>query len=106
MRSLEDLGRLGPILLVAFVAAALIALVLTPVVRTLALRFDFVDRPDRRRVNTRPVPRAGGLGRREPGGLGGRRRLLFFILARQRHVERLAAAGAFNALAGQLVAQA
>jgi len=52
---------LGPILLV-FVAAALIALGLTPVIRWIVLRYDVVDRPDHpRRINTETVPRGGGL---------------------------------------------
>ena len=41
--------------------AALLALVLTPVVRWVVLRYEIVDRPEARRVNTIPVPRAGGL---------------------------------------------
>jgi len=50
-----------PIIAVVFVAAALLALVLTPVARRLALRFELVDRPDPRRVNPVPIPRGGGL---------------------------------------------
>jgi UDP-GlcNAc:undecaprenyl-phosphate GlcNAc-1-phosphate transferase len=45
----------------AFLVAALLALGLTPVVRAASRRLGMVDVPDRRRVNTRPVPRAGGL---------------------------------------------
>jgi len=45
----------------AFVAAALISLWLTPLVRRLARRVDAVDRPEERRVNTSPVPRGGGV---------------------------------------------
>jgi UDP-GlcNAc:undecaprenyl-phosphate/decaprenyl-phosphate GlcNAc-1-phosphate transferase len=45
----------------AFIAAALIALVLTPVVRAVALRVDAVDTPDHRRVNLVPLPRGGGV---------------------------------------------
>jgi UDP-GlcNAc:undecaprenyl-phosphate/decaprenyl-phosphate GlcNAc-1-phosphate transferase len=57
-----DVGSyLGPIVL-AFVVATLIALGLTPVVRTIVLRYEIVDRPDGdRRVNTVSVPRGGGL---------------------------------------------
>ena len=51
---------LGPIVVV-FLLAALIALVLTPVVRRIVLRYEVVDHPDARRVNTVPVPRGGGL---------------------------------------------
>jgi UDP-GlcNAc:undecaprenyl-phosphate GlcNAc-1-phosphate transferase len=61
MRFAPDAGDLLPAILVAFAAAALLALALTPVVREFARRFGLVDRPDPRRVNLRPVPRAGGL---------------------------------------------
>ena len=50
----------GPIA-ITFAAAALIAIVLTPVVRRVMLRYEIVDRPNSRRVNTIPVPRGGGL---------------------------------------------
>ena len=50
----------APILAV-FLIAVLLALVITPVVRRVVLRLDVVDRPEARRVNTSPVPRAGGL---------------------------------------------
>lgn len=53
-------ASLGPILVVFF-AAALVSLGLTPLVRRMVLRYDIVDRPSARRVNTRTVPRAGGL---------------------------------------------
>jgi UDP-GlcNAc:undecaprenyl-phosphate/decaprenyl-phosphate GlcNAc-1-phosphate transferase len=51
---------IGPIVIV-FVLAAIIAFVVTPIVRTVVLRYEIVDRPDARRVNTIPVPRGGGL---------------------------------------------
>ena len=51
---------LGPIIVV-FVAAAILALVLTPLVRWVVLHYEIVDRPNARRVNTSPVPRGGGL---------------------------------------------
>ncbi len=47
--------------LLAFLAAAGLALLLTPVVRRLARRVDAIDLPDARRVNTSPVPRGGGV---------------------------------------------
>ncbi len=47
--------------LAAFSTAALVTLVLTPLVRRLALARGLVDLPDQRRVHTRPVPRLGGL---------------------------------------------
>jgi UDP-GlcNAc:undecaprenyl-phosphate GlcNAc-1-phosphate transferase len=53
-------ASVGPIIVV-FVAAALLALVITPLVRRIVVRHDIVDRPEARRVNTSPVPRAGGL---------------------------------------------
>lgn len=53
-------GSVGPIV-VAFLAAALLALLLTPLVRRIVTRYDIVDRPEARRVNVAPVPRAGGL---------------------------------------------
>jgi UDP-GlcNAc:undecaprenyl-phosphate/decaprenyl-phosphate GlcNAc-1-phosphate transferase len=53
-------GAVGPIIVV-FVVAALLALVLTPIVRRVVLRNGIVDRPNARRVNVVPVPRAGGL---------------------------------------------
>jgi UDP-GlcNAc:undecaprenyl-phosphate/decaprenyl-phosphate GlcNAc-1-phosphate transferase len=50
----------GPIVVV-FILAGLIALGLTPLVRRIVLRYEIVDRPNARRVNTIPVPRGGGL---------------------------------------------
>ncbi len=61
MNFIEGVGSsIGPIV-VAFLAAAAIAFLLTPVVRRLVLRHDVVDRPDARRVNVTPIPRAGGI---------------------------------------------
>jgi UDP-GlcNAc:undecaprenyl-phosphate GlcNAc-1-phosphate transferase len=51
---------LGPIIAV-FVVAALISLLLTPLVRRVVVRYDIVDRPNARRVNTRAIPRGGGV---------------------------------------------
>jgi UDP-GlcNAc:undecaprenyl-phosphate GlcNAc-1-phosphate transferase len=53
-------NAVGPIV-VAFLVAAFLALVLTPLVRSVVLRHEIVDRPEARRVNTIPVPRGGGL---------------------------------------------
>jgi UDP-GlcNAc:undecaprenyl-phosphate GlcNAc-1-phosphate transferase len=50
-----------PYLLGALVLAAALSLLLTPLVQRVARRLDVVDLPDHRRVNTRPVPRGGGL---------------------------------------------
>ena len=61
MTLIEEVGAsVGPIVAV-FVAAALLAFILTPLVRRVVLRYRIVDRPNARRVNTRPIPRAGGL---------------------------------------------
>ena len=53
-------AAIGPILVVFFVAAVL-SLILTPLVRRLVTRFDLLDHPDARRVNIVPIPRGGGL---------------------------------------------
>jgi UDP-GlcNAc:undecaprenyl-phosphate/decaprenyl-phosphate GlcNAc-1-phosphate transferase len=50
-----------PIIVVAFAVAVAISYLLTPAVRRLAIRLRMVDRPNHRRVNTRPVPRGGGI---------------------------------------------
>jgi UDP-GlcNAc:undecaprenyl-phosphate/decaprenyl-phosphate GlcNAc-1-phosphate transferase len=50
-----------PYILAAFGAAAVIAFVLTPLVRRIALRVDAVDRPGHRRVNLVPIARGGGV---------------------------------------------
>ena len=42
-------------------AAALTTLLLVPAVKGLAIRLDAVDYPSKRRINTEPVPRMGGL---------------------------------------------
>jgi UDP-GlcNAc:undecaprenyl-phosphate/decaprenyl-phosphate GlcNAc-1-phosphate transferase len=54
-------GSTVPLLLLAFLGTALLALVLTPAIRTLVRRRGMVDKPNHRRVNTSPVPRGGGL---------------------------------------------
>ena len=54
-------GAALPYLLAAFVAAALISFVLTPLVRRISLGLNAVDEPGMRRVNTVPVPRGGGV---------------------------------------------
>jgi UDP-GlcNAc:undecaprenyl-phosphate GlcNAc-1-phosphate transferase len=61
MTFIPGVGAIVPALVVAFASAALLALVLTPAIRRFARAFDLVDRPDARRVNLRPIPRAGGL---------------------------------------------
>jgi UDP-GlcNAc:undecaprenyl-phosphate GlcNAc-1-phosphate transferase len=54
-------GPTVPWLLIALLAAAGVSFALTPLVRRLAVRFDAVDLPGHRRVNTSPVPRGGGV---------------------------------------------
>jgi UDP-GlcNAc:undecaprenyl-phosphate GlcNAc-1-phosphate transferase len=56
-----NLDEAIPLFLVAFVAATVIAFVVTPLVRRIAIRHGVVDRPNERRVNVRPVPRGGGV---------------------------------------------
>ena len=54
----------GPLLwpiVVVFAGAAILTLALTPVVRRFVVHHEIVDLPDERRVNTVPMPRAGGL---------------------------------------------
>jgi UDP-N-acetylmuramyl pentapeptide phosphotransferase/UDP-N-acetylglucosamine-1-phosphate transferase len=54
-------GQTVPWLLLALVAAAAISFTLTPLVRRVAIRFNAVDLPGHRRVNTSPIPRGGGV---------------------------------------------
>ena len=61
MRLIANLPPLLPAFVGAFVAAALISFLLTPVVRGLALRLNVVDEPNHRRVNTRTIARGGGV---------------------------------------------
>ena len=61
MRFISAAEGLLPLLIGAFLAASLIALIVTPIVRTLVGRRGIVDAPNHRRVNTSPVPRGGGI---------------------------------------------
>jgi UDP-GlcNAc:undecaprenyl-phosphate GlcNAc-1-phosphate transferase len=61
MTFISDTGSALPWMIAVFVAAALLSLALTPVVRRLVTRHGLIDRPEARRVNTVPIPRAGGL---------------------------------------------
>jgi UDP-GlcNAc:undecaprenyl-phosphate/decaprenyl-phosphate GlcNAc-1-phosphate transferase len=61
MRLIPTLGEVLPLLAATFAVAAVIALLVTPVVRRLAIRLDTVDLPNHRRVNANPVPRGGGV---------------------------------------------
>ena len=46
---------------VIFIVAVITTVVLTPFARFIATKFDAIDYPDRRRVNTEPIPRMGGI---------------------------------------------
>jgi UDP-GlcNAc:undecaprenyl-phosphate/decaprenyl-phosphate GlcNAc-1-phosphate transferase len=50
----------GPVW-ISFAMALLVALMLTPVLRHLALRFGFLDHPNQRSSHSRPTPRSGGV---------------------------------------------
>jgi UDP-GlcNAc:undecaprenyl-phosphate/decaprenyl-phosphate GlcNAc-1-phosphate transferase len=50
-----------PVVIIGFVAAALISLWATPFIRDFVRRRGIVDRPDARRVNRRTLPRGGGI---------------------------------------------
>ena len=54
-------GDAFPWVVVVFVTAAVLSLVFTPIVRRLVMRHGLIDRPEARRVNVVPIPRAGGL---------------------------------------------
>jgi UDP-GlcNAc:undecaprenyl-phosphate GlcNAc-1-phosphate transferase len=61
MRLSDDPAELLPLLVIVFASAAVLSLVLTPLVRRVAIRLDNIDHPDHRRVNASPVPRGGGV---------------------------------------------
>lgn len=61
MTFIATAGESLPLVVGGFAIAALLALVLTPVVRRTVIRLGMVDQPDARRVNLEPVPRAGGI---------------------------------------------
>ncbi len=61
MRLIPMFGEILPSLLAAFIVAALLSLVLTPLVRRVAVRLGNIDQPDARRVNKAPIPRGGGV---------------------------------------------
>jgi UDP-GlcNAc:undecaprenyl-phosphate GlcNAc-1-phosphate transferase len=61
VRFTEAAWSVVPYVFAAFAAAALIAFLLTPVVRRVALRIDAVDHPGQRRINVVPIPRGGGV---------------------------------------------
>lgn len=61
MRLIPDVGDYLQLLVIAFVVAAALALVLTPLVRRVAIARGWVDQPNHRRVNKAPIPRGGGV---------------------------------------------
>ncbi|MEA2608942.1 MAG: UDP-GlcNAc:undecaprenyl-phosphate/decaprenyl-phosphate GlcNAc-phosphate transferase, partial [Chloroflexota bacterium] len=61
MTLIANIGGAVESIVVAFIAAALLSLVLTPLVRRVVVRYEIVDKPSARRINTVPVPRSGGL---------------------------------------------
>ena len=61
MTFIEGAVHSVPAIIVVFLLATAIALLLTPLIRRTVRRYGIVDRPNARRVNTRPIPRAGGL---------------------------------------------
>ena len=60
MKFISGADGLLPLLIGAFFVSGVIALIVTPLVRTLVSRRGIVDAPNHRRVNTSPVPRGGG----------------------------------------------
>ena len=61
MRLIPTVGDYLPLIVGAFIVAALLSLVLTPLVRRVAIRLDNIDHPEERRVNKAPIPRGGGV---------------------------------------------
>ena len=61
MRLIPGAAAFLPYVVAALVASAVVAYLLTPVVRRLAVRYGVIDRPNQRRVNLDPVPRGGGI---------------------------------------------
>ena len=53
--------EIGYQLLAAFASTFLIGLVLTPLCRMFSVKMGMVDLPSKRRINKKPIPRAGGL---------------------------------------------
>ncbi len=61
MSFIQTAGAAVPSIVVAFLLAAAIAFVATPAVRRFVRRRGILDHPNERRVNRRPLPRAGGV---------------------------------------------
>jgi|GEM_PF-400511 len=45
-----------------FILSLAISLILTPLIKNIALRFSLVDQPSKRKVHSQPIPRIGGVG--------------------------------------------
>src|SRR4029450_7039161 len=58
---IERAAHRAPPIIAAFALPPAIPLLLPPLIRRTVRRYGIVDRPNARRVNTRPIPRAGGL---------------------------------------------
>jgi UDP-GlcNAc:undecaprenyl-phosphate GlcNAc-1-phosphate transferase len=56
----SDSGAALPIIIAGFLAAALVALLVTPWVRRYVHSREILDHPDERRVHDKPLPRGGG----------------------------------------------
>jgi UDP-GlcNAc:undecaprenyl-phosphate GlcNAc-1-phosphate transferase len=54
-------GTVLPIIVGAFLAAAAVALLATPLIRRIVDRLRIIDHPDERRVHASPLPRGGGV---------------------------------------------
>ena len=61
MNFISGTGALLAPIVAVFVGAAVLSLALTPVIRRFVVHHEVVDLPEERRVNTVPMPRAGGL---------------------------------------------
>jgi UDP-GlcNAc:undecaprenyl-phosphate GlcNAc-1-phosphate transferase len=47
--------------LIAFILAGGISFILTPLVRRLSLKMGWLDKPNWRKINKKPIPRMGGI---------------------------------------------
>ena len=61
MNFVVSAGSLVPVLIAAFLVAALVALLATPWILRYVREHRILDHPDSRRVHDRPLPRAGGI---------------------------------------------
>ena len=61
MKFITAFGDVLPLVVVVFVVAALLALLITPIVIRFARHIGAVDQPNHRRVNEAPTPRGGGI---------------------------------------------